>query len=347
MKNKSKVVVLFLVVSLIILLGAGCSPSNGDQGSDDPEEVTIQIKLAHVCSATHPYNDAAKKFKELVESKSEGRAQVTIYPAMQLGGERDIAEGMQAGTIDINLLTLGVAASFIPEIAVFSMPFLFQNAEHFQEVMYGEIGQEFLKKVDRKNGFKTLHFGASIFRVPFNSKRPIEKPEDFQGLKLRNMEVPIHMDTYAAFGASPTPIAYTELYTALEMGTVDGAENAIGTIYADNLYEPEPIKYVTVAPVFANGVVWLYSEETWDKLPSDIQDIIIEVMPEVTAVLDTEYMNLDSYGVTQMEAKGIKINYIQDVQPFVDIVQPVWEKHLANLPDWARALIPKILEKAK
>ncbi|SFR00870.1 TRAP transporter substrate-binding protein [Desulfoscipio geothermicus] len=338
--NKAKCIILLMSLLIASLFLFGCQSSKATEDGQATQEEPIIIKLAHVCSIEHPYQYASLKFKELMEEKSNGRVKVKIYPAMQLGGERDIAEGMQAGSIDMNLLTLGVGASFIPELNAFALPFLFKGSEHYQKVMYGDIGKEFLEKVDMKYGFKTLHFGASIFREPFNNVRPIEKPEDFKGLKIRLMEVPLHMDSYKAMGANPTPIAYSELYTALQLGTVDGAENAIGTIYADKLYENA--KYITRMPVVANGVIWLYSANNWEKLPQDIQELIIEVMPEVVSVLDKEYLKLEDIGIEEMKKAGIQFNKPEDFEPFIKCVKPVWDKYLAEQPDWVKDLIPKI-----
>lgn len=327
-----KGVALYVVACCITLL---CALTFSPQAFSQ----TVTLKFAHVCAPTHPYNSAGLKFAELVKGNSGGNLVINVHPAGQLGGERDLLEGLQVGTVDFAISSLGVAASFVPEINVLNLPFLFRDAKHYTEVTNGPIGKRLLKAVEPKR-MVGLGFFAPVFRVPMNGVRPITSPADFKGLRIRLMEVPLHMDTYRALGASPVPLPFGELYTALQLKTVDGNENAIATLYTERFYEVQ--KYVTVLPVFSNGAIVLMSQATWNKLSPKQRDIIMESLPEALAVGDKDYLALDEKGLTVMKNAGLGINVPTDLAPFREAVKPVYAKYLEKMPDWVKEAFQQI-----
>jgi tripartite ATP-independent transporter DctP family solute receptor len=300
---------------------------------------TVTLKFAHVCAPTHPYNSAGLKFAELVKGKSGGNLVINVHPAGQLGGERDLLEGMQVGTVDFAISSLGVAASFISELNVMNLPFLFRDAKHYTEVTNGPIGKRFLKAVEPKR-LVGLGFFAPVFRVPMNGVRPIASPADFKGLRLRLMEVPLHMDTYKALGASPVPLPFGELYTALQLKTVDGNENALATLYSERFYEVQ--KYVSVLPVFSNGAILLMSQATWNKLSPKQREIVMSSVPDALAVGDRDYLAMDEKGLAVMKAAGLGINTPTDLTPFREAVKPIYAKYLEKMPDWVKEAFQQI-----
>lgn len=325
---------LFILLAMfsIVLMGAQCLGA-----AENLPKITL--KCAHTCAENHPYNVGAKKLAELVSSKTDGKLKITVYPAGQLGGERDIVEGLQAGTIDMCVTSLGVAATFVPEYNLFNLPFLFSGADHFIAVARGPIGAKLLEAADSYD-LKGLGFGGPVFRVPMNSRRPLNAPEDFKGLKIRLMEVPVHMDSYRALGASPVPIAFGELYTALQLGTADGCENAITTLYTQRFYEVQ--KYLSVLPVISNGAVFLAGQKAWSKLPKEYQQIIMESMPEVIEAHDDSYLSLDEEGLEAIIAKGVHVNTPKDLEPFIKATESVYESNLKKMPAWVSELVPEI-----
>jgi TRAP-type transport system periplasmic protein len=300
---------------------------------------TITLKIAHTTAPSHPYTTMAQKLADQVKAKSNGSMIMTIHPSSQLGGERDLMEGMQVGTVDLVSCSLGVAASFVPELNVMNLPFLFRDAKHYTEVANGPIGKKLLKAVEAKR-LVGLGFYAPVFRVPQNSVRPINTPADFKGLRMRLMEVPLHMDTYKALGASPLPLPFGELYTALQLKTVDGNENAPATLYSERFYEVQ--KYVSLLPVFSNGAILLMSQITWNKLTPAQREIITSSVPDALAVGDRDYLAMDEKGLQVMKAAGLQINTPTDLTPFREAAKPIYAKYLEKMPDWVKEAFREI-----
>lgn len=300
---------------------------------------SITMRIAHTTAPTHPYTTMAQKLADSVKSKSNGSMVITIHPASQLGGERDLMEGLQLGTVDMMSCSLGVAASFVPELNLMNLPFLFRDAKHYTEVSNGPIGQRLLKAVEPKR-LVGLGLYAPVFRVPMNGVRPIASPADFKGLRMRLMEVPLHMDTYKALGASPLPLPFGELYTALQLKTVDGNENAPATLYSERFYEVQ--KYVSLLPVFSNGAILLMSQATWNKLTPQQREIVTSSVPDALAVGDRDYLAMDEKGLTVMKGAGLGINTPTDLTPFREAVKPIYGKYLEKMPDWVKEAFQQI-----
>jgi tripartite ATP-independent transporter DctP family solute receptor len=300
---------------------------------------SLTLRIAHTTAPTHPYTTMAQKLAEQVKAKSNGAMNMTIHPSSQLGGERDLMEGLQLGTVDMMSCSLGVAATFVPELNIMNLPFLFRDAKHYTEITRGPIGQRLLKSVEAKR-LMGLGFYAPVFRVPMTGVRAIAAPADFKGLRIRLMEVPLHMDTYKALGASPVPLPFGELYTALQLKTVDGNENAPATLYSERFYEVQ--KYVSLLPVFSNGAILLMSQATWNKLTPQQRDIVTSSVPDALAVGDRDYLAMDDKGLQVMKGAGLGINQPADLKPFRDAVKPIYDKYLEKMPDWVKEAFVQI-----
>jgi tripartite ATP-independent transporter DctP family solute receptor len=288
---------------------------------------TITFKFAHVCPEDHPYQTSAKVFVDMVAKKTNGSLKINLYPSGALGGERDIAESLQMGLIDIMWNSMGVTATFVEDVNIFNLPFIFKGKDNFIKVAEGSIGNSILNKFD-KNRLKGLAFAGPIFRIPMNNKKPINAPADFKNLKIRLMEVPVHIATYKALGASPTPIPFPELYTSLQLGVVEACENAIGTLYSSKFYEVQ--KYLTILPVFSNGAVLMMSKKSWNKLSADQQKAIKEAVPPTVAALDKAFDAMGKKGLMAMRKYGVKVNTPSNIAPFVKAVEPVYKDYLAK-----------------
>src|SRR5690242_11382925 len=182
-------------------------------------QTTLKMNIA-VAQNSH-YGVAIDTFAREVEARTSGRYKVQNFYAGALGAERESIEGVQLGTLDLTLTSTGPVPNFVPEVAILDIPFLFRDYAHARAVLDGPIGQEMLKKFEPK-GIEALAWGENGFRNMTNSKHPVKTPDDLKGLKMRTMENPIHIQAYKAFGIIPTPMAFTEVYTALQQGTVDG-----------------------------------------------------------------------------------------------------------------------------
>lgn len=305
----------------------------------------ITLRYGHANAVTYPYHIAGLAFAKAVEEKSKGTLEVKIFPLGQLGGERDITEGLQLGTIDLQATSLGVTGTFIKVLNIYNLPFIFKGPEHFLKVIHGPIGEWVLKEVIKegeKVNLKPLSIAGPSFRIPMNNVRPITKLEDFKGLKIRTMEVPLHKDAYRALGASPVPLPFGELYTALQTGVVDGNENGPATLEAMKFYEVQ--KYVTYLPVVSNGGIFLMSLKTFNKLSPEHQKVIMESVPAWTKAMDDECLRQDKEALSKMEAKGTKINYIKDMKPFIDATAAVRAEHTKAWPKEWLEVVEKILK---
>src|SRR3712207_4819177 len=173
--------------------------------------------------------NAVDAFAKEIEARTGGRYKIQNFYSSALGAERESVEAVQLGTLDLTLTSTGPLPNFVPEIAILDIPFLFRDYAHARAVLDGPIGDELLKKFESK-GIKALAWGENGFRHMTNSKRPINAPEDVKGLKMRTVENPVHIQAFKALGINPTPMAFSEVFTALQQGTVDGQENPLSVI---------------------------------------------------------------------------------------------------------------------
>jgi tripartite ATP-independent transporter DctP family solute receptor len=201
-------------------------------------EKTYLIKIGQGQTAGEPQVRAMELFKEIVEEKTGGKVRVEVYPNNQLGNQRDVTEGIQLGTIQMASISSPMAG-FVPESNLFELPFLFENRDHFYAVLDSEIGES-LKPAFARRGFILLGYFDVGVRHIMTVRQPILSFGDMEGLKIRTMENPVHLDSFRAFGANPIPMAYGELYTALEQGVIDGAEAANTNYLAKKFFEPAP-----------------------------------------------------------------------------------------------------------
>lgn len=308
------------------------------------------LKYGHANVPIYFYHTAGIAFGEKVEELTEGALSVRVYPYGQLGGERDITEGLQLGSIDLQATSIGVTGTFIPALRILNLPFIFKGPKHWMKVMDSNVGQLILNKCreqGEKVGLKVLTIAAPDFRCPMNNIRSISTLKDFKGLKIRTMEVALHMKAYQYIGASPTPLPFGELYTALQTGVVDGNENGPLTLYGMKFHEVQ--KYLTLLPVVSNGGIVLMSKKIFDELPPDYQLAITRSVSVLKNKMREDALAKGAWAVRKMqEETGLKVNIIQDITPFIEETQPVYEWLYKDLPrdtvNWAKEMVGKIRE---
>ena len=213
-------------------------------------------------------------------------------------------------------------ATFVPELMIFEMPFLFESNEHFHAVMDSPLAWDYASVLEEQ-GFHLLGFMSHGVRHILTNERPIHSMEDMKGLKIRTMENPAHLDVFSAFGASPLPMSYSELYTSLETGVIDGAEAANSNYWGNRIYE--------VGPNWAQ-IGWLYlvaplivSKSFYDSLPPDLQKVLDDTGREIAAFERELYAERDEALLSQLEEAGVNITY-PDRASFVEAAQPVYDK---------------------
>jgi tripartite ATP-independent transporter DctP family solute receptor len=231
------------------------------------------LKLGTSTQPSHIYNQAADFFAKIVADKTGGEIEVQVFPAAQLGSERDMVEGLQLGSLEMTLTSTGPMGGFVPQVKLFNLPFLFKDRESCYRVLDGEIGTQISDRFV-KIGIRSLGWFENGFRNITNSKRPVNSPDDMKGVKIRVMEDDVFILTMKAMGASPLPMAFGELYTALEQKTVDAQENPLAVIHSSRFFEVQ--KYLAMTGHFYSPAVLLISEMTWKKLSTEHQKIVAD-----------------------------------------------------------------------
>jgi len=337
MKIKKKKLLAVVVATFMIFSGAIFASA-----------AAKTLKYGHANAPIYFYHTAGVAFGEKVEELTNGALKVKVYPYGQLGGERDITEGLQLGTVDLQATSIGVTGTFIPALRILNLPFLFKGPKHWMKVMDSNVGQLILQKCreqGEKVGLKVLAIAAPDFRLPMNNVRPIKTLEDFEGLKIRTMEVPLHVKAYQYLGANPTPLPFGELYTALQTGVVDGNENGPLTLYGMKFHEVQ--KYLTLLPVVSNAGILLMSKKTWEKLPEDQQLAITKSISIWRKKMRQDALEKGGWAIKKMqEETGLIVNGVEDLEPFVKATEPVYDWLYGDLPEdtaeWAREMVGKI-----
>jgi C4-dicarboxylate-binding protein DctP len=308
---------------------AGCSGEK-QQVSNQPKssggQEVVEIKLSHSSPAVDDRLEAAcQAFKKYVEEKTNGKVKVTTYPASQLGAEREQLEGVQLGTIQMAALSSGPLPGIFPQIMVFDLPYLFASQKAAYEVLDGPVGREILDLMKAKTGIRGLVWGENGFRHYTNSVRTIRKPEDMRGLKIRTMENPAHMAIVRALGASPTPMAFNEVYTGLQQKTIDGQENPISLIVSMRFYEVQ--KYLTLDGHVYNPYILMINDKFYNSLSEDIRKVIDEGALVWQKVEREENNKQIKAGLEKLKAAGMEITELspEELQAFRDATKSVYD----------------------
>lgn len=284
-------------------------------------EPKFVLKLGHVANTEKPYAKAAVHFAESVAEKTDGAVEVQVFPSSQLGNQRDLVEGLTFGTVDMTLTSTAVLGNFLPEMAVFDLPFIFRDKPHTYKAL-DTIGMEMGEELESK-GIKLLAFFENGTRHLTNNIRPVRTPEDMKGLKIRVMEQPVYIEMMKELGANPTPMAFGELFTALQQGTVDGQENPISHIWTKRFFEVQ--KYISLTGHTYSAEPLLISMTTWKKLPKEYQEAIIASANETLDWHRSKCSETDNLFWENVRETG-KCEIIEvDKEPFRKATAGVWK----------------------
>lgn len=245
----------------------------------------IQVRFGFAESDTSPHYKGYQVIAANIEKASKGLLKVSLFPSSQLGSERDMYEGAQVGTMDALIITNAALTNFVPEAAVLDQPFLFDNREQAHQVIDGKLG-DMIKEISAKKGVTILGWADSGFRDVFTAK-PVKSAEDLKGLKIRTMENKMHMAAYNAIGAIATPMAWGEVFTAMQQKTIDGYENSIANMYANRFYEV--CKYGARSRMHFAFQGMCISNKLWDRIPEEMKADIIKGVQEGCR-LEREYL---------------------------------------------------------
>ena len=284
------------------------------------------IKLSYVLSKDHPYGLGATKFAELVNQKSGGKMKVKTYSDGQLGGEAQTISATQGGVQEMTLVSSAPLVGIVKEYALFDFPYLFENEKEADAVLDGPVGKKLLDKLSDKN-LIGLCYWENGFRNVTNSKRPIAKAEDIQGLKIRTMQNPVYTDLFNTLGANAVPMAMTEVYTALETKAIDAQENPYQIIYASKFNEVQ--KYVSATKHAYAPAVVMVSKKFWDKLTPDERKILQDSCVEARDYERKVTRDANAKVLKELQAKGMAFNEIPpaEMAKMREKVKPVVDKY--------------------
>ncbi|RCV91537.1 TRAP transporter substrate-binding protein [Billgrantia montanilacus] len=281
-----------------------------------------EITLGHTLSATSHYAVGAQAFKERLEELSDGAFTVNEHTSGSLGGEREMIEGLQIGTVDLVITSTGPLGNFVPETYVLDLPFLFEDYDQARCVLDGELGDELLGKIG-EHDLVGLAWTENGFRHLTNSRREVLSPADAEGLRVRTMENEVHQEAFRQLGARPTPMAFPELFTALQQGTVDGQENPITVIVATNFWEVQD--HLSLTGHVYSPAIMLGSPIMFDGLSEEEQEWFREAARASAEATRAEVSRLEEEGVALLEENGMTVQTDIDIAPFQEAVQPAYE----------------------
>jgi len=263
---------------------------------------------------------AIDTFAKEVAARTNGRYKVEAFYNGSLGGERESIEAVQLGTQELAFSSTGPVPNFVPEAKILDVPFLFRDKAHARAVLDGPIGQELLTKFDAK-GFKALAWAENGFRHMTNSKRDVKGPEDLKGLKMRTMENPVHIAAYKGLGIITTPMAFPEVFTALQQGTVDGQENPLPVIMSAKFSQVQ--KHLTLTGHVYSPCIFLMNKAAFDKLSAADKAAFLEAA-KVAAKANRDRVDQDdANGVKELRAQGMTVIENVDKTRFVSMLAPV------------------------
>ncbi|MFO7822467.1 MAG: TRAP transporter substrate-binding protein, partial [Cyclobacterium sp.] len=297
-------------------------------GCSKPGGVRI-LKLGHGLDTSHPVHEAMLFLAQKAEEKSGGEMIVQVYPNQQLGTERELVELLQIGSLSMTKVSTAAMEGFAPEIKILGQPYLFRDDEHQARVLEGPIGEQLLA-AGKKYWLKGLCFYDAGKRSFYTINTPVEKPEDIQGLKVRVMESPTAVNMVQSFGGSPTPVSFGELYTALQQGIVDGAENNPPSLLTSRHYEV--CKYYSLNEHTAIPDMMIVSTKVWDILSDEEKQWLQEAADESAVYQFKLWEESVAESMRILEEAGVNISY-PDKEPFRKAAESVYERMKINDPE--------------
>ncbi|SFU45446.1 TRAP transporter substrate-binding protein [Halomonas korlensis] len=263
------------------------------------------------------------KFGEELERLSEGRLSIEPHYDNALGAEREVVEGMGFGIIDAGISSTGPMGGFVDEFMLFDLPYVFENHEHAYAFLDSEHGEQLAQLAEEGMNVKFLAWMENGFRHNTNSVRPIEKPSDLEGINHRTQESRVQVDTWEALGANATPMAWTEVYTALQQGVMDSQENPLATIYDVNFYEVQD--YLNMTQHVYSPAPLMMSLDLFNSFSEEDQEIILEAAQIALPVQREASQELEARYLVQLEELGMTVTH-PDLEPFREAVRPVLEE---------------------
>jgi len=301
-------------------------------------QAKLELKASDVHPAGYPTVVAVENFGKKLEQATNGRISVKMFPSMQLGGEKEAIEQAQIGAIQLARVSVGALGPVIDELNVFNLPFLFRNTAHMQQVIDGPIGQELLDKITNnpKAGLVGLCWMDAGARSMYDTKKAIAGIDDLKGMKMRVMGNPMFVDMMNALGGNGVAMGYDQVFSALQTGVVDGAENNPPSFVFDNHFTVA--KYYTLTEHLIVPEVLVLSKKTWDALSKDDQALVMKFAREAQLDERKLWQDYEKQAMEKAKAAGIQIIEVANKKPFQDAVKPVWDKYGPRFADMIKRI---------
>lgn len=291
----------------------------------------LVIKIGTAVSGDHPENVGAREIKRLLEERSGGRIEVRIFTDSQLGNQREMVEQLRSGTLEMTWVTTGFFGSWEPVMNTLEIGYLFEDSEHSYRVFDGELKPEIAELV-AAHGARLLGFYEAGMRHITNSVRPIETPADLRGLKIRTPQAKYHLTTLELMGASPTPMAFNELYSAMEQRIVDGQENPLSNIYTAKFYEVN--RHLAMTGHLHLTHMVMYSGQLWDRLTPEQQAMIEQAVIDSQDVQRAKVRADNESLLAVLQERGMQVTY-PDRAAFAELVAPLRERAVSEFGERA------------
>ena len=330
MSWKKKVILALSAAAIGSVLFTGCGGSSNSASSGSGDKIVL--RYAENQAPDYPTTQAAHKFADIVKEKTNGRIEVEVYDSGQLGDEKSVIEQIQFGGIDMSRVALTPLSEFNKQLMALQLPYLYRDSDHMWKVLDGDIGDELLKSTESSGivGLSWYDAGARNF---YNSKKEIKSLDDLKGMKIRVQESSMMMDMVKALGANPTPMAYGEVYSALQTGVIDGAENNWPSYESTSHYEVA--KYIVEDEHSRVPEMQIISKQTMDKLSPEDQKIIREAAKESAKYERELWAEREKASKDKVKAAGSIITTLsaQVRQQFMDAVKPLYDQYGADYKD--------------
>lgn len=309
---------LWLISCLVILGVFICFSATGFAAT-----AKYNWKLASVLPDSHPVHKALVYFAEQVGEKTKGEVKITVFPAGQLGQEKDYIEGVKVGAIEITKVSSAPLGQFAPSLQVVSLPFIWRNDAHQHAVLDGPVGARLMKDLE-KNGFKGLAFFDAGFRNVTTQAGPVKVPADLKGKKVRVMQSKPLIDTINAFGATAVPMGQSEVYVALQQKVIDGWENNEPTVLTFNMQEV--CKYFSYTRHTSIPDILVMSKQVFDAAPKNVQTAILDAAAQAIPYQRKIWASYIDDAVKQLKAKGMVFNEVNDIREFQALAKPIYKQ---------------------
>lgn len=283
------------------------------------------LKSGHSATNKEPYQLGLEAFGKMLKEKTKGKFEVKVFPSGQLGSEKEMTEGLFLGNVDVATSATTVVANFVPEFIVYDLPFLFNSDEHFYKASDGAPGKFFVDACAKKGIRLLTIYDAGVRHIA--SKKPINSINDLKNMKIRTMQSQIHIDTFNAFGAKATPMAFSEQFSALEQGVIDGVEASNTSCYNQQFWRPAP-NWALVS-WYRCVTAMMMSEKKFQSYPKDVQKAIQEAAIYSAKVEREAYAKSEEASLAAMKKAGVNITK-PDVAPFKKVAQEVANKYITK-----------------